>query len=525
MQLKIYNTLTRQKEDFIPLMDDPNYKGPPKDFVWLYSCGPTVYRNPSIGNYRATFTADLIRNTLKLLWYNVKSVMNITDVGHLVSDADEGEDKLEKWSKREGISAWDVAKKYEEVFKEGMKALNIDEFDIMPRATEHIPEQIALIQTLEEKWYTYTVENDGIYMDTTKVENYGELMWANYKKRLADLNAGERIEMWGKKHPTDFALRKFSPVNERRQMERDSPWGKWFPGWHIECSAMSSKYLGQQFDIHHGWADHITIHHPNEIAQSECAFDVHPRVKYWVHNEFLQVDWGKMSKSLGNVYNLEDIKAKWFSPLDLRYFYFMAQYGSFQNFTREILDQTAAWFTSLKKDFGILCINFLEKEKIIQMEDKIYSGIPSCIEFRAKYLRTIIGKEMSNTMIDALLNNFDSPNVLSIVRKYINLARNRATFRPNEVLGTDEIIDIINNILYLDEKILKLNLFEYVKSWLIVGQTEENLTPIEINDLANQRVQAKKSKDFKLADELRNEINLLWREIKDTKEWYELSKI
>ena len=196
--------------------------------------------------------------------------MNITDVGHVVSDGDEGEDKLEKGAKRDGISAWEVAKKYEEIFLTAMNELNIQTFDVMPRATEHIAEQIALVQSLEAKGYTYEVPGDGIYMDTSKVEDYGKLMGLNYKKRLEDLRAGERVDMKNKKNPTDFALWKFSLTDEKREMERDSPWGVGFPGWHIECSAMSSKYLGEQFDIHHGGADHITIHHPNEIAQSEC---------------------------------------------------------------------------------------------------------------------------------------------------------------------------------------------------------------------------------------------------------------
>ncbi len=339
MQIKLYNTLTREKEDFIPLMQDSDYQGEKKDFVGIYSCGPTVYYTPHIGNLKATFTADLIRNVLKYFGYPVKAVMNITDVGHLVSDGDDGEDKLEKGAKRDGISAWEVAKRYEEIFLTAMNELNIQIFDVMPRATEHIAEQIALVQRLEAKGYTYEVAGDGIYMDTSKVEDYGKLMGPNYKKRLEDLRAGERVDMKGKKNPTDFALWKFSPSNEKRQMERDSPRGVGFPGWHIECSAMSSKYLGEQFDIHHGGADHITIHHPNEIAQSECAFSKKPWVKYWLHNEFLQVDGGKMSKSLGNIYSLEDIKAKGYSPLDLRYFYFKAQYGNFQNFTWDALEQ------------------------------------------------------------------------------------------------------------------------------------------------------------------------------------------
>ena len=452
--------------------------------------------------------------------------MNITDVGHLVSDGDEGEDKLEKWSKRDGISAWDVAKKYEKIFKDNMKELNIDEFDVMPRATEHIEKQIELIKTLEKKWYTYTVEWDGIYMDTSKVENYGELMWPNYKKRLADLNAGERVDMKWKKHATDFALWKFSPEGEKRQMERESPWGTGFPGRHIECSAMSSEYLWEQFDIHHWGADHITIHHPNEIAQSECAFDVHPRVKYRIHNEFLQVDGGKMSKSLDNIYSLEDIKAKWYSPLDLRYFYFMAQYGNFQNFTWDILEQAEAWLISLKKDSWTLCLYIFWKENILSWKIK-YNDVIDPLDFENKYLKTPMGKAMLNTSIGSLSDDMNTPNLLSIIRKYINLVRNKIVHESDKIsdIVKEEILDVTNNILYFDEKILKLNLLEYIEESLTIGQTEKNLAPSEITDLANQRLQAKQHKDFILADELRNQINLLWREIKDTKDGYEITKI
>ncbi len=456
-------------------MEDPEYTWPKKDFVGMYSCGPTVYRDPSIGNYRATFTADLIRNTLKLLGYKVKAVMNITDVGHLVSDADDGEDKLEKWSKREGISAWDVAKKYEQIFKDGMKLLHIDEFDEMPRATDHIQEQIDLITTLAEKWYTYAVAGDGIYMDTSKVENYGELMWPNYKKRLADLNAGERVDMKWKKHPTDFALRKFAPENEHRQMERDSPWGKWFPGWHIECSAMSSKYLGNQFDIHHGGADHITIHHPNEIAQSECAFAVHPRVKYWIHNEFLQVDGGKMSKSLWNVYNLVDIQAKGFSVLDLRYFYFMAQYGNFQNFTRDQLEAAKNTRHSL--------IRKLQWKRIVK-DTKDFESDP-----------------FFQQIIEAICDDMNTPKLLAILQSAITL-------------WWEHIYPIIT---WLEDNLLKI--------WIFEDAGEEKITiPRDVKELADQRVQAKKNKDFALADELRNAILASWFQLKDTKDWYEITK-
>ena len=473
MQIKLYNTLTREKEDFTPLMQDPNYHGEKKDFVGMYSCGPTVYYTPHIGNLRATFTADLIRNVLKYFGYPVKAVMNITDVGHLVSDGDEGEDKLEKGAKRDGISAWEVAKKYEEIFLTAMNELNIQTFDVMPRATEHIAEQIALVQHLEAKGYTYEVPWDGIYMDTSKVEDYGKLMGLNYKKRLEDLRAGERVDMKGKKNPTDFALWKFSLTDEKREMERDSPWGVGFPGWHIECSAMSSKYLGEQFDIHHGGADHITIHHPNEIAQSECWFWKKPWVKYRLHNEFLQVDGGKMSKSLGNIYSLEDIKAKGYSPLDLRYFYFKAQYGNFQNFTWEALEQAKNERAGLIKKIQ----NLTQTSEQASAED-----------WKLRF-------------DEALADNLNTPKLLSELHSALSKS------------GT-ELLPLLHE---LEEKVLKI--------WLFSTETPSSQeVPEAIVSLAEQRKQAKSEKNYALADELRTQITQAGWEIKDTKEGYELSK-
>jgi len=474
MKLKIYNTMSRQKEEFIPLMEDPNYTWPKKDFVWIYSCWPTVYRDPTIWNLRATFTADLIRNTLKILGYPVKTVMNITDVGHLTSDADDGEDKLEKWAKREGITAREVAQKYENIFREGLKALNIDEFDVMPRATDHIQEQIDLITSLEQKGYIYVVEWDGIYMDTSKVENYGEIMWPNYKKRLADLNAGERVEMGGKKHPTDFALRKFAAENEQRQMERDSPWGRWFPGWHIECSAMSSKYLGNQFEIHHGWSDHITIHHPNEIAQSECGFGVHPWVKYRVHNEFLQVDWGKMWKSLWNAYTLEDIQARWYSPLDLRYFYFMAQYSNFQNFTWDQME--------VAKSTRHALIKKLQSKKIVK-DKKEFENDPIFQE-----------------AMEAICDNINTPKLLATIQSAISSS-------------TQNAYAIITRF---EDKFFKL--------WLFDAQEKLEI-PSGIQELAQKRREAKQNKDWATADSVRDELISLWRKILDRPDWFDIEKI
>ena len=470
--LQLYNTLTRSKEDFIPLLADPANK---KDKVWLYSCGPTVYSIPHIGNFRATFTADLIRNTLKYLGYPVISVMNITDVGHLVSDADDGEDKLEKWARLESSSAWNIAKKYEELFLSDIAELNIDRFDVMPRATDHIAEQIALVQTLENKGYTYTIEGDGIYMDTSKISDYGKLMGPNYKKRLADLNAWERVEMKGKKNPTDFALWKFSPTDTQRQMERDSPRGKGFPGWHIECSAMSSKYLGESFDIHHGGSDHVTIHHTNEIAQSECCFDHKPRVKYRLHNEFLQVDGGKMSKSLGNTYSLKDIKDHGFSPLDLRYFYFKAQYTNFLNFTRDALTQA--------KNERLWLIKKIKN--LIQNQDSFSS----------------IDSDLQNRFDQALGDNLNTPKLLT--QLHIALSEPHTN-----------TLDIVKD---LEEKVLKI--------WLFSADDSSDLDiPEQILLLAEQRKQAKTDKNYALADQIRAELLDQWWEIKDTKDGFELIK-
>ena len=401
--------------------------------------------------------------------------MNITDVGHLVSDADDGEDKLEKWARLESCSARDIAKKYEELFLSDIAELNIDRFDVMPRATDHIAEQIAIVQTLENKGYTYTIEGDGIYMDTSKISDYGKLMWPNYKKRLADLNAWERVEMKGKKNPTDFALWKFSPTNTQRQMERDSPRGKGFPGRHIECSAMATKYLGESFDIHHGGSDHITIHHTNEIAQSECCFDHKPRVKYRLHNEFLQVDGGKMSKSLGNTYSLKDIKDRGFSPLDLRYFYFKAQYTNFLNFTREALTQAKNERLGLIKKI----------KNLIQNQDSLSS----------------VDADLQNKFDQALGDNLNTPKLLT----QLHIALSEPHVNTLDIVKT------------LEEKVLKI--------WLFSSDDSSDLDiPEQIMVLAEQRKQAKADKNYALADQIRTELASYWREIKDTKDGFELIK-
>jgi len=334
--LTFWNTRHRALEPFRPIEDKK---------VGMYTCGPTVYNPVTLGNWRAFLFDDVLHRTLKFFGYDVTQVMNITDVGHLVGDADEGEDKVEREAAKRGMNALDLARSLEAEFLQGMERLNIEKPEVMPRATEHIAEQIALVQELEKKGFAYRT-SDGMYFDTAKFSAYGALSG----QKLEDKEAGARVAAnLEKRNPTDFALWKLSePLRARpelvegspkkkRQMEWDSPWGVGFPGWHIECSAMSVKYLGQPFDIHTGGVDHIAVHHENEIAQSEAASGK-PLANFWLHNEFLLVDGRRMGKSEGNAFTLDDLAAKGFDPLDYRYFTLGTHYRTKLNFTWEGLE-------------------------------------------------------------------------------------------------------------------------------------------------------------------------------------------
>ncbi|SRR6266496_1977624 len=322
--MKLYNTLTRRIEEVAPL-------NPPTATV--YTCGPTVYDYPHIGNWFTFVRYDTLVRTLKLSGYQPKWVMNITDVGHLVSDADEGEDKLEKGARREGKTAWDIAKFYTDYFQHGMQRLNFIQPTVLPRATEHIQEQIELIQQLEAKGYTYTID-DGVYYDTAKFGRYADFA----RLDLDEQQAGKRVEFNPqKRNPTDFALWKFSPRDHQRDMEWGSPWGKGFPGWHLECSAMSRKYLGDTIDIHSGGIDHIRVHHTNEIAQSE-AVTGKPLANIWMHTNHITVEGEKISKSLGNGITLEDIEARGISLMALRLHILESHYRSQNKFSWESLE-------------------------------------------------------------------------------------------------------------------------------------------------------------------------------------------
>lgn len=316
--MQLYNTLTKSLQQFRP-------QNPPG--VSLYSCGPTVYDFQHIGNYSAYVRWDTLVRVLGEHNYSVNWVMNITDVGHLVSDSDEGEDKLQKGADREGKTAWDIAKFYGDDFLKTLQALNIHPSKVV-YATQHIAEQIQLVERLEQKGFTYRID-DGVYFDTSKFPEYGKLTGQN----LEQLKAGARVEANPqKRNPTDFALWKFSPIGKHRDMEWDSPWGKGFPGWHIECSAMAMKYLGDTIDIHTGGKEHVAIHHTNEIAQSEAATGKQ-FAHFWLHGNHLMVDGTKISKSLGNGLTPAELEKQGFSPLDLRMLLLQSHYRSEANFT------------------------------------------------------------------------------------------------------------------------------------------------------------------------------------------------
>ena len=303
--------------------------------VTIYTCGPTVYDYPHIGNWYTFIRYDMLVRTLRIHGINVRWVMNITDVGHLVSDADSGEDKIEKGAKREGKTAWDVAKYYSEYFVKGLGQLNFSNITDLPKATDYIKEQIDLVKILEEKGYTYKI-SDGIYFNTSKFLNYSKFAQLD----IAGQEEGARVESNGEKiNTSDFALWKFSPINEQRDMEWDSPWGRGFPGWHLDCSAMIHALLGQPIDIHAGGVDHIPVHHTNEVAQSEAAYGV-PLSRYWMHCNHIQVNGQKMSKSLGNFYTLEDILEKQYSEIVFRLHVLSGHYRSQSEFNWDTLEST-----------------------------------------------------------------------------------------------------------------------------------------------------------------------------------------
>lgn len=323
--MKLYNTASRHAEELKPIKDGR---------ISFYSCGPTVYDKPTIGNWASFIRYDMLARTLRVCGYKLDWIMNITDVGHLVSDADEGEDKLEKTARKESKTAWEIAEFYGKYFIDGLDFFNISiPRENIAKATDYIKQQIELVEKLEAGGHTYRT-SDGIYFDSTTFADYGKMA----RLDLQGLMSGIRVQAGEKKHPTDFALWKFSPKNKKRDMEWDSPWGKGFPGWHLECSAIVLSELDETIDIHAGGIEHIPVHHTNEIAQSESATHK-PFAKLWVHNNHLQIEGQKISKSLGNGYTIEDLQDKGYNGLDFRMFVLGSNYRNESNFTWELLNE------------------------------------------------------------------------------------------------------------------------------------------------------------------------------------------
>ena len=452
MEIYLYNTLTHQKEKFEPI--NPNE-------VKMYSCGPTVYSYAHIGNMRAYIFADTLKRMFEYNGFKVNHVMNITDVGHLTSDADTGEDKMEKAARSEGKDPYEIAAYYTKCFMDDIKLLNIEMPTTITKATDNIMQMEEMVKSILDNGYGYETSK-GIYFDISKLDNYPVLS----NNKLEGQEAGARIEVdQEKRNPADFALWIKAP--KEHLMKWESPWGLSYPGWHIECSAMSKRFLGEHFDIHTGGVDHIPVHHENEIAQCKGAFGHNP-ANFWMHVEFLLIDNGKMSKSLHNIYRLEDLQAKGIEPLAYRLFCYSASFRNKLNFT---FDGAKAAQTSLNK---LRKLYLLNKNSDAKIDNKIL------LEAENKF----------HEVWDLLKNETKSKQIAELILKF------------DKILG----LDLINSEKY---------------------QAEENLDiPEEIELLAKQRLEAKQNKDYKKADELRIEIINKGYNIKDLPEnKYEITKI
>ncbi len=453
--MKLFNTLTKGKDQFEPIENN---------MVRMYSCGPTVYMYAHIGNLRTYVFMDILRRVLKYNGYKVKHVMNITDVGHLLSDADEGEDKMVKSAREQKKSPWEIAEYFTEAFFEDVEQLNIEKPEVICKATEHIDEMLEFVQGLVEKGYGYEI-GDGIYYDVSKFKEYGKLSGISLEEQMA----GARVEVNDeKRHPADFAL--WKKATKEHIMQWDSPWGPGYPGWHIECSAMGKKYLGYRFDIHTGGVDHIPIHHENEIAQSCGLLGAQP-VNFWVHGEFLLVDGGKMSKSLGNTYTIRDLKEKGFEPMAYRFFCYNAHYRSKLNFTWDGLKSAQASLEKLRE--GVLAHSKGESE---------------------------IGQEeidlLKEEFLEAVNDDLNIPRAMVVVWKIVKDPRKSMQFR---------------DLLYDFDRVLGLRLDK------VTEKKEEEFGP-EIMQLVEQRQQARANKDWKTADQLRDRLKSMGIVVEDTPE-------
>lgn len=454
VDINIYNTLTRKIEKFIPINEGK---------VSMYNCGPTVYDYAHIGNLRSFTMADAIRRAFEYMGYEVSQVMNITDVGHLVSDEDEGEDKMQKGAAREGKTVLEIAEKYISVFKHDVESMNMLEPMARPRATEYIAEQIEMIRTLVDGGFAY-VTSTAVYFDVAKLPDYGKLTG----QKLSEKKVGARDEVVvdpEKKNPADFRLWQLDQPNHI--LRWDSPWGEGFPGWHIECSAMSKAFLGEHFDIHTGGVDHIPVHHTNEIAQSEAA-NGEKYVNYWYHNEFLLVNDEKMSKSAGNFYTLGDLIEKGYSALDLRYFFLTAHFRQIQNFTLEALGASRT---------ARLKLNRYVNEWRSALENGAETDTTESIL-----------SEWKDKFISAVAEDFNLPAALAVVWD-LSKSNESAADKLATILDFDRVLGLR---LGEDESLANVD-------------NEDDL-PEEALTLLEQRAQARSDKNWTLTDQLRDEL-------------------
>jgi cysteinyl-tRNA synthetase len=475
IDIQLYNTLNHKKEVFTPI-------NPGK--IGMYCCGPTVYDYQHIGNLRTYIFEDLLKRMFLYNGYGVKHIVNITDVGHLVSDEDEGEDKMEVGAEREGKSVWEIARHFTEDFINDTKRLNILQPDIWCKATEHIQKQIELIQCLEKRGFTYVISG-GVYFDTSKLSDYGKL--ANLD--IEGLRGGARIEVHAdKKNKTDFALWKFSPKDKKRHMEWDSPWGKGFPGWHIECSAMSMEYLGRHFDIHCGGVDHIPVHHTNEIAQSEsCTGEKF--VNCWVHGEFLveadsAAGGGKMSKSKGEFLRLQTLVDEGYDPMEYRYFCLGTYYRKHLQFSWENLDAARNAYSRLKN-------------RVIEFKKEAKNGTENISN-------EIISREYRKKFNEAINDDLNIPAGLGVMWDSV---------RDGKLTISEKL-----NLLYDFDKVFGLNLKN-------LEEKKKGSIPDDVMKLVEERAEAKAKKDFKRADEIRKKIKEIGYEVVDRKEGVEVKEI
>ncbi len=458
MNFRLYNTLTRRKELFKPLKEGE---------AGIYTCGPTVYHYAHIGNMRSYIAEDGLVRAMRFLGYKVKRVMNITDVGHLTSDADTGEDKMELGARREGKSAWDIAKFYTEAFFKDYRALNCLPAEVVCPATDYIQEMIDLGVTLEKKGFTYRI-GDGMYFDTSKLPDYGKLAG---KGHIDGIKEGARVEANAeKRNPADFAVWKFSAPEEKRQMEWDSPWGKGFPGWHMECSAMAMKHLGETIDIHCGGEDHVAVHHTNEIAQSEGATGK-PFSNYWMHVRFLVTgDEGKMSKSAGEFLTVSTLPEKGYDPLAYRYYCLLTHYRKQLEFTWEGVEAAARGLDGLRALAS-------------KVKAEAAGPVPA-VDREAGYFKDFT---------EALADDVNMPAALAVLWE---------TLKDNSVPAPARLA-----FAQAAEEVTALDIFRTEAA----GEL-----PAEAAALIKEREAARKARDFKKSDELRKALSDLGVLIEDS---------